>query len=262
MTRYRLKTLFILAFAAFGATQTASADSTNADCQVREKGNNLYQESGDCYYSQRQGNVSIRLKNGEEYNLRPGKNAGKYKDQKNRDVKRKVEGDKHVYDWNHRHITVSFGSNYSDNGGSGRVIMGRNGEGEVTFSNNCVVYYNSHGNRTDKNTNCNSGQGRKADDAMARYRRDHNISSNNYSNEESGDPEAGFAEWQAEQDGNGGIPQVFVGGNGEGEVTFSNNCVVYYDSRGHRKSKNNNCKSGQGSAADNAMAGYRREQGY
>lgn len=262
MTIIRNTAMLVTLAAAFGLSSAVLADSTNATCKVREKGNDLYNESGDCSYSQRQGNVTIRLRNGETYDLRPGSKSDHYKDQKGRDVKRKISGDDHEYNWNHRHITVSF-DDYGNHSGHNKpeIFMGSNGEGEVTFNNNCVVYYNSQGRRTSKNNNCNSGQGRTADDAMARYRRDHRMS-NSYNNEERGDPEAGFAAWQAEQDGNDGVPEIFMGRNGEGEVTFSNNCVVYYNSSGNRTSKNDNCNSGQGRTADDAMQRHRREQGY
>jgi hypothetical protein len=52
-----------------------------------------------------------------------------------------------------------------------------------------------------------------------------------------------------------------VGGNGEGEVIFKNNCVVYYDKHGRRKSSLPACSSEQISRAADAMAAYRREQG-
>lgn len=56
-------------------------------------------------------------------------------------------------------------------------------------------------------------------------------------------------------------PRIFAGSNGEIEATFSNNCVVYYDARGKRKSANKNCSSSQRSRADTGVASYRREQG-
>jgi hypothetical protein len=52
-----------------------------------------------------------------------------------------------------------------------------------------------------------------------------------------------------------------VGGNGEGEVIFRNNCVVYYDKRGRRTSSLPACSQGQINRAADAMASYRREQG-
>jgi len=56
-------------------------------------------------------------------------------------------------------------------------------------------------------------------------------------------------------------PQIMVGGNGEGEVIFNNNCVVYYDKHGRRTSSLPACSSKQVDRAANAMASYRREQG-
>ena len=57
-------------------------------------------------------------------------------------------------------------------------------------------------------------------------------------------------------------PRIFAGGNGEIEATYSqNNCVVYYDARGHRKSANRNCDRSQVARADAGVAAYRREQG-
>ena len=56
-------------------------------------------------------------------------------------------------------------------------------------------------------------------------------------------------------------PRIFAGSNGEIEATFSNNCVVYYEANGRRKSANNNCTRDQRSRADTGVAAYRREQG-
>ena len=59
----------------------------------------------------------------------------------------------------------------------------------------------------------------------------------------------------------GAPPQVMVGGNGEGEVIFNNNCVVYFDKRGRRTSNLPACSQGQVDRAKDAMGSYRREQG-
>jgi hypothetical protein len=52
-----------------------------------------------------------------------------------------------------------------------------------------------------------------------------------------------------------------VGTNGEGEVIYKNNCVVYFDKRGRRTSNLPACNQGQIDRAIDAMASYRREQG-
>lgn len=56
-------------------------------------------------------------------------------------------------------------------------------------------------------------------------------------------------------------PEIITGTNGEGEVIFSNNCVVYYAADGSRRDSLPACSAGQISDADSAMAAYRREQG-
>ena len=49
----------------------------------------------------------------------------------------------------------------------------RNGQGEVIFeSNNCVVNFNPQGKRVKQSRNCSRDQVRRADDAMASYRRE------------------------------------------------------------------------------------------
>jgi len=55
------------------------------------------------------------------------------------------------------------------------IIMGSNREGEVIFKNNCVVYYDAQGRRTNKLSACSSGQVRRADEAMAAHRREQGI---------------------------------------------------------------------------------------
>jgi len=58
-----------------------------------------------------------------------------------------------------------------------RIIVGRNGQGEVIYSrNNCVAYYDRFGSRTRALPACRPPQLRHADDAMARYRREQGLS--------------------------------------------------------------------------------------
>lgn len=257
-------TLAILA--AVVTVPVAIAD--DASCDVREKGKNISSKSGNCSVSESHNIVTIRLRDGERYTLTPSGSDDHYKDQENRSVKMNYKSGEQVYNWEHRHISVAYNSHNSrSNSYSGNstpeVIMGRNGEGEVIFNNDCVVYYNSNGRRLSKNDNCGSGQGGRADDAMADYRRN-NHSSGNYQYNNNGDPEAGFADYQAQHGGNNNnsTPEIVMGRNGEGEVIFNNDCVVYYNSNGRRRDKNNHCNNNQGQRADDAMASYRREQGY
>jgi hypothetical protein len=55
------------------------------------------------------------------------------------------------------------------------IIMGTNREGEVIFRNNCVVYYNAQGRRWRQQPSCNGNQVRRADEAMAAYRREQGL---------------------------------------------------------------------------------------
>jgi hypothetical protein len=90
-------------------TQTASADTAEATCEVRKDGEAKAGQSGACSFSQRQGYVDISLRNGESWNLMPGDAANQYRDQKGNKVVRTVEGQDHVYKWPNKKITVRFG---------------------------------------------------------------------------------------------------------------------------------------------------------
>jgi hypothetical protein len=117
-------------------TQTATADTAEATCEVRKDGEAKAGQSGACTFSQRQGYVDISLRNGESWNLTPGDAANQYRDQKGNKVVRTVEGQDHVYKWPNRKITVRFGGNSatSVSGGVGDLqdmVNGRWVGGEV-----------------------------------------------------------------------------------------------------------------------------------
>lgn len=100
----------LLALAALAALPaSALADSQDAFCEVREHGEEAKNASGYCTVSQRQGNIGIRLANGESFDLQPGPQAGRYEDQEGRGVDHEVKKDgSHYYKWEHRNITVYF----------------------------------------------------------------------------------------------------------------------------------------------------------
>ena len=54
----------------------------------------------------------------------------------------------------------------------------KNGEAEVRYSDGCVVYYAKNGRRTDSRSGCTSSQNRRADEAVAAYRRQHGFGGN------------------------------------------------------------------------------------
>jgi hypothetical protein len=59
-----------------------------------------------------------------------------------------------------------------DDGTPPEIMMGTNREGEVIFRNNCVAYYNAQGRRHQQQPSCTPDQIRRADQAMAAYRRE------------------------------------------------------------------------------------------
>jgi hypothetical protein len=87
----------------------ASADSTEAMCKFRKDGETRQNPSGPCSFSQRQGYVSITLRNGDNYELRPTEKADHFKDEKGNKVVRTVTGDgAHEYKWENKKIIVSW----------------------------------------------------------------------------------------------------------------------------------------------------------
>ena len=185
-------------------TQTARADTRDATCEVRKDGDKQQGKSGHCTFGQRQGYIDIDLKNGDTVALRPANNPDHFKDQHgNKVVRTQSGGNSQVFKWeNGKRISVTLNAptynynnkhnqqgGYSQDGvgsehpwaaGSGgsndhappQIMVGRNGEGEVIFNNNCVVYYDKHGRRTGSLPTCSSKQVDRAADAMASYRRE------------------------------------------------------------------------------------------
>jgi hypothetical protein len=70
----------------------AHADSAQAQCEVTKDGDARRGASGPCTFSQRQGNISLDLRNGDTYNLSPAGGEGQYRDQQGRKVVRTVTG--------------------------------------------------------------------------------------------------------------------------------------------------------------------------
>jgi len=189
-------------------TQTAQADTRDATCEVRKDGDKQKGKSGPCTFGQRQGYIDIDLKNGDTVALSPANNANHFKDQRgNKVVRTQSSGNYQAFKWeNGKHINVTLnaptynhnkhnqsgynqqggysqdgvGSEHpwaADSGGSDghappQIMVGSNGEGEVIFNNNCVVYYDKRGRRTSSLPACSSKQLNRAADAMASYRRE------------------------------------------------------------------------------------------
>ena len=143
---------------------------------------------------------------------------------------------------------------HGDDGSPPEVIVGGNRSGRVVFNNGCVVYFNANGQRFQNLPACDGRQLRRADDAMARYRREQGL-----------DGASDEHPWSRPRPPGGwgdDTPEIIAGTNREGEVIFRNNCVVYFTASGRRWKQQPSCLPDQVRRADDAMARYRREQGW
>lgn len=142
-----------------------------------------------------------------------------------------------------------------DDGSPPEVTISGNRYGRVTFNNGCIVYYNAAGQRFQNLPACDGRQIRRADDAMTRYRNEQGL--NRPDDEHPWNrprPPGGWAD--------DAPPEIIAGTNREAEVIFRNNCVVYYGASGRRWKQQPSCMPDQVRRADDAMARYRREQGW
>jgi hypothetical protein len=191
-------------------TSAAYADTRDATCDVRKDGDKQQGKSGPCTFGQRQGYIDIDLKNGDTVSLKPANQANHFKDQHGNKVVRTQSGaNSQQFKWeNGKHVSVKFaatsynqsghnkhnnynegnynqdgagsehpwaaggGSQGSHDGSPPEIMVGTNGEGEVIYKNNCVVYFDKRGRRTSNLPACNQGQIDRAIDAMASYRRE------------------------------------------------------------------------------------------
>ena len=105
------RVISILLAAMTGLAQTAVADSTKADCSMFRHGEEKPNASGACNFSQRQGNIDIKLHNGHTVSLTPMGEADHYKDKDgHRVVQTREKGDTHRYKWDDKYLVVDFNS--------------------------------------------------------------------------------------------------------------------------------------------------------
>jgi hypothetical protein len=107
-----LKTLVLpLLFASILAgSGTVLADTAEATCELHKDGETKQGASGPCTFSQRQGFVSIELRNGERFELSPTDKPDHFKDQKGKTVVRTATGSGHEYKWDGKKLIVHFGA--------------------------------------------------------------------------------------------------------------------------------------------------------
>lgn len=105
-----------VAFSAAAAwSPSAHADTTKANCEVRKHGDKVKEASGTCEFSQRQGYIDLRLRNGDSYSLSPSGKGDHYKDQEGNEVERTdASAERQKFEWKHRKIIVTFGGGSSD----------------------------------------------------------------------------------------------------------------------------------------------------
>ena len=121
------KVIFAVAMAvvaAFG--QTARADTGDAKCRFYKNNDKDQKRSGPCTFSQRQGNISIKMDNGDTIELSPRNKADKFKDQNGNKVMRTGNyGNTQVFKWDEKDkkLIVNFNDTSSGSGHHG----GRNG---------------------------------------------------------------------------------------------------------------------------------------
>lgn len=124
MKKFSLGALGFAAVALASWAPGALADTTEANCQVRKKGDLAKDASGPCTFSQRQGYIDITLKNGGTYNLSPGDRPNHFKDQNGHGVERTAAGgDSHTYKWEHMQIVVTFGAAPAAGGGGDKIAV-------------------------------------------------------------------------------------------------------------------------------------------
>lgn len=115
--------------------QVALADTAEAMCEVHKHGDVKQGATGPCDFSQRQGYVSINLRNGDRWELAPGERPDHFKDQNGNGVKRTAKGNSHEYKWEHQAIFVTFES--SESGHRGESKHARHGTGPAETA--CTV---------------------------------------------------------------------------------------------------------------------------
>lgn len=112
--------MFAAAIAVLAVTawsQSALADTAAATCEVRKEGEKKQGASGACDFSERQGYISINLRNGDNVELRPADKANHFKDQKGNKVVRTATGaNTQEYRWDHRKVIVTFATGYGTQG--------------------------------------------------------------------------------------------------------------------------------------------------
>jgi hypothetical protein len=98
----------LIAAMTLAMTGTALADTTPAHCEVKVRGDLEKKKTGACTFSQREGNISIELVNGERHELTPERKKNQYKDGQGREVERRNKDNGVQFVWPHWNIMVRY----------------------------------------------------------------------------------------------------------------------------------------------------------
>jgi hypothetical protein len=128
---------FALAMALSAFTGVSRADTVEANCEVRKDGDTQKGRSGPCTFSQRQGFISLNLKNGESIFLSPAGGANQYRDDNNgHKVTRTSTGQDMSFKWEGgKRINVTLYNNGSrGNASYGAAATGNGSEYDRGYS--------------------------------------------------------------------------------------------------------------------------------
>jgi hypothetical protein len=110
MTLKAKSALLLVAVTSF-MVQPASADSVDASCEFYRHGDAKHDRWGACTFSQQQGYIDIRLKNGASFSLSPRNDANQYKDNEGNKVDRtESSSSSQVFEWKNdqQKLVVTF----------------------------------------------------------------------------------------------------------------------------------------------------------
>jgi hypothetical protein len=117
-----IRVVSVLVLVAVAAVaQTAVADSSDAKCRFYKNNDKDQKRSGPCTFSQRQGNISIDLDNGDSIKLSPRNKADQFKDQDGDKVVRSGSyGNTQVFKWDDKNKKLIVNFDDSRYGGHNR----------------------------------------------------------------------------------------------------------------------------------------------
>jgi hypothetical protein len=102
-----LSTIAIISTVSFSSI--AQADTINSRCDIYPKGEDKASSVLNCTFSQRQGFITIQLKNGMTYELTPKEANNQYTDQNGNSVIREIDGNTFIFRFQNESVYVYQG---------------------------------------------------------------------------------------------------------------------------------------------------------